>query len=256
MYTIAMLSERPKVSNGTRFISREPSSTINGIAAIKPKIFDEERALLCEFTPINFVGSMLVAINAWWSGLPFSDTGISRFSGGPIEYMTDIPVSVHDKKEGSYRSIGLVAREVLFKRACGTASAVVLAGDMAGLLLSLRTDSDPLNGMCVDRVWNDNELSADRLPYPPNHLYDDKNMKDFEKYDFGLESVAASRSEFIRERFIHIYDANYLLAARRLEERLGRIPTEVDMFFYLCKQMGIPVDIEAFHYTSKSGRLY
>lgn len=242
-----MLNEGRFVANNHRWVNREPSAAIWQIEKEEVGIFDEKRGQLCRFSPINFVGSLLLQVHAQNMGYSEKDIVTNPQSNGkPFEVLPSVPIAVYDLRKSKYKDLNLYA-PVLLKRGCGPVAGLVLTGEMAGLLLSRRTGMIPSDGMCANRLWNDNLVDLKNNPYIPNHIYE-YNKPEYSLYSMGNEATSSRRTKN-RALIESMHDQNFEQELNRMIDEFRRIPYEHEMLFKLCKQLGIEVDEQQFHYT-------
>lgn len=202
------------------------------IIDIMPEVVSSSWREVCQYSPKNFIGSLIIALNHNQDAREFSRAGlvVPRTIAEPVEIIHNVPVSLYRQRGELYTPTGMVA-EVLYKRACGLRLGVVLRGALAGLFLRPEDTKNPEKGMSIDRIWNDDLALVAEPPYTPE--------------DFFEKQRAPDR---VWDNFYETYE----LLVREAQMKLGRDPFESEVFFSLCRRLSIPVEESAFHYTRQN----
>lgn len=227
-----MLNERFLVSNGGRLLSRRPSPEMVTIMGIMPEVVSSSWREVCQYSPKNFIGSLIIALNRKPDAREFSRAGLvlPNTIAVPVEIIREVPVSFYKQGGEIYTPTGMVA-EVLYKRACGLRLGVVLRGALAGLFLRPEDTKNPEKGMSVDRIWNDDLALITEPPYTPEDFFEKQKAPDK-----------------VWDNFYETYES----LIKEAQMQLGRDPFESEIFFNLCRRLSIPVEESAFHYTRRN----
>lgn len=245
-----MTNERFLVAGGTRILSREPNTRLMAIAEQVSDVYDPEGGGMCDKSPVNFIGAMLLSmLEGRQSRITQMELSVPQGIDKPIEILHDVPVSVY-QRNGSYEDLGFTADEVLFKWGCGRDLGVVLNGDLPGLLLRPISNQEAHTRLTVTRLWNNQPASITDLPYRPR--FSDKDMS--KPILHGWEQLLFDgdvRDPYSRPAFelaLRLKSA-YERLVREVGGAIGRQPDETDVFFHLCRKLGIEVDAVNFYFA-------
>ena len=245
-----MAIERLLVAGGTRILSREPNSKLMAIAEQVSDLYDSEGGGMCYKSPVNLIGAMLLStLEGRQLGITQMGLSVPRGIDVPIEIMHDVQISVY-RRNGTYEDLGIVANEVLFKWGCGRDLGVVLSGDVQGLLLRPVSNKDPKRRLSVTRIWNNQVATISDLPYRPR--FSDKDMSrpilDASGQLLFDGDVQDPYSKPAFELTLRLKSA-YERLVKEVDGTLGRQPDETDLFFHLCRKLGIGVDDVNFYFV-------
>ena len=134
----------------------------------------------------------------------------------------------------------LKAETVLVKQGSGNALGIVTTGGLAGLVLEFQSDKlgetqdpDNLGGMCVGRMIDESELIGTKGGYSVIP-------------DIDLDLI--SSGSMGEETLIYLAEG---AASRGMNKRFKELVKEktsgLELFFRMCEERGIPVDVENFN---------
>ncbi len=214
------MSEEVVILN--RLISREPSEEINYLTNFVPDLYSRKNNHLCDFAPINFIGSLLAHLH------PESRLGEWEQIGS-VHLYHRIPL-LYENQDHQTSGLGIRVDDVLIKNDCGRLdTGVVLTGSFAGLFIDKchRFTKFYDEGLIINRVWNDELLGY--------YLDTDGIPGNFGKHDRAFDIIRSDK-----KMLVEIY--------RDILNKRG-FKWTTEMFFDLCQRANFPVDREAFHFT-------
>lgn len=200
------------VGFGSRQLVVETSDEIEWIREnYEPNLFQIEGTLLCYTTPQNMIGSLLVEREkpALLALYQHHQWPLPERLRQPVEILTDVPLHWSDQYKGTtapitdYLHQPVRASRILYKRACGARSAVVLDPPLAGLILS-DYDSDQRT-FAVDKLWGDYLLQRP-----------DGTLMKYYKHEFIEHDTPANLSQLVLSYLLERYAqlaADYPLAS-------------------------------------------
>ena len=193
---------------------------------------------LCGETPINLVGSMLMLKyrGDFINELVRAGVEPSKYIVNPFVGIGDV---VLDKS-------GVIARNVFLKNACGRPQVgIVTQGDLAGLILYDFQIHRGQTYATASNLFNDMSVisSAYTFPYEPNFYTKKEEESEQVKRHKLLYDKLKLRFRNLYTDFVHRVQAS---KGRSDELRLR------DLFFAACEEIGLSIDKENFHYTTKA----
>lgn len=235
-----------------RTLSRPLTPEMAAIAQYEPGIFKIERGLICHNSPTNFIGALLVALNKPVNERLLRNSGVNipHRIQQPFDLLENVPLTYYDEAAEDYKPTGQVAEQVLYKGICGLDVGVVISGPLSGLILDTQDGTNPLDALCINRVWNDSIASQKDLPYKP--------IVEITQPDVAITPRAKKLQHYPNLSSVDLMYLNWGIADRNrqlfkaklqnLQGQAGQMYTS-EMFFKLCQENGISVDENNFHLT-------
>lgn len=247
-----MLRERfngyVEVMHEKRAIYGSVTPELESLRRINSLMFAEWGIDLCQNSPVNMVGSLLIGLNQKELTEPFTDHGLEvpYDITHPFTVEDNIPIVTYNTDSGRFKRTPFMAEQVLYKHASGHKKVgIVLQGPLTGTFLynpSFFPKSEK-HAQSAARVWNNSFLPSSCLPYPPciyRHLPETLTFN-------GSVDPSWDRENF-KEEWIKKYNDLYLTSENTMFANGGN-PTMLDLFFYVCDQSDIPVDKEHFVFS-------
>lgn len=228
-----------------RWAPTNPSVELQLLKLEAPRIYNQQPDRLCEASSKNFCGALFFALHHkdfLRSQIKHSFESIHNLVipnevALPFRILRNVPLFAYEKTKRDHVDLHRQAPLVLYKQASGSEAAVVLQGSLAGLILD-KYDALPnaAQGMTVNRVWNDELIDTNNLPYSPYYsaMEDHLHHKDAQKLD-------------------ELYDEKFLAYLKK--EGFNTPIWTVDLFFHLCNKLEIPLDKKAFYYLRSAEAL-
>ena len=214
--------------NPNRVISKEPNKLLRRITDSHPGFFSEQNAGLCNKTPLNMIAVLLLRSLEKEILEIFQDYEIEiSINHYPnlhrcVSLFSDIPIRINTNSRSDQSPLIRVPF-VLHKQYCGYESAVVLTGDLAGLIVNpFPLEKTQYCGMVPNRLWNDYQATEILLADEPQFF---GNLK------CRLNNEPGQLS------YISAYHAVKNLYEERLQQLSQSDKYVSELFFELCQQL-------------------
>lgn len=219
--------------------------------------------MLCESTPVNFIGSLLTEerIRACTGDFPYPG----------VEVVTNIPLYAYrekrrnGKKEGRFIDCDRGLSDVLIKYACGKIAGLILSGELTGLIVDGKTVQPnyreiyvPLQeGVVVSRFWNDEIASVSEPPYSlSERMYKlVEGPENSSQKNFRVSEVPLNKRDSLKKRYTFVLDEDIPPVDRLFYNEVRKVKRPnhdlwlSELLFSLLNRLGIPFEQESFRFT-------
>lgn len=222
-----------------RGVSRVPSGEMDTLTHLVPGLWSESRGALCEASPQNFIGSLLLFVRAEKFMDIFHAEHLvpPRSYKTPVKLVDNIRLQIWNQQQTRYEPVWDDIPEAkhvgpaLIKKACGNMAAVVLEGPFAGLICSVHKGKGRSSQIfCVNRAWNDYSLKVKLV-----------GRRDYYCSPYSPDTPSRRNTRTVTEAEIALE-----LMFKTLGDQLYWASLT---FFHLLTEAGIAFDREAFHMT-------
>ncbi len=243
-----LLTKRLKDSSRT-LKPMPPTTDILKVFAYDPILIEESNDRICGQTPVNMTCSLIAGlskeelISIWRNFSPSVPDEIKN----PYSLISNVPLYYYNQ-QGEYDFFqriggkkGINAERVLIKHIFGDRKGIgiVIKGPLSGLILGKKFNTQQQKGMCINRIWNDYNLSSQN---PDVISPGSANITKPDSIDIGKHVVEAEIYNTVKRKYLDLISQRSQFRATNLSH----------LFFHLCAKQGIEVDTTQFHTTVSS----
>jgi len=200
-------------------VSKEPDKLLTDIIDHNPNFYAKENAELCDRTPANMITVLMIRclandITKILKKVSYNVT-LDKTFREPFNILHDVPIEMNSKN--------IEVQNVLYKGGCDRFSAVVLTGELAGLIVNPYPLSMTMEtGMVPNRIWNDDLLETSIFDKP--------------SFILNLEDTIA-RTQYGNENLVD----GYLEVKKTLDQGYSELKRKYkytsEAFFQLCQEV-------------------
>lgn len=192
---------------------------------VLPYFYQKESSFLCQGGALNFVGALLAHQNQSAYEDILHKGGSEQTTVRNFYTIDTIPMVCNGN------SVPVTVLHTLAHAIGDKEPGVIISGDYAGTIVSFYEGT-----AIAERMFNDEAIPQDQTKYRPYTPI-------FIMNEDGEESPEEKQMEVL-------YKAQYYALVDTVRKSIGRNDIwTTDLLFYLCRQIGIPIEVEKFTYT-------